>query len=1239
MGHRTHGTQRRTPRERLSQVRRTRQPLVIEPLERRTLLTVNAPDHVFAHFDGVLTTPADTRTIPITIAAEDFTLADGKAVLGFHTRTMANSTLDPKAVWIQRADGQVVQPLLRFDDRAGQTQSLMIAELPPGNYMVTVGGERGTAGAFQLDVSLVGDLDGNRSVDLTDGYLVRDAFGSTIGESRYRIEADANLDDRITSLDYAIWRRNLGVSTQVDPLNLGMEIVPEPGRLADGTLVAEVAEIGVVGQTLAGITVSLDIDGDGQFDEGQATADSTGHYTLAATLSPGANTLSVRASDRFGQQQTVAIQITLAESADTEPPMITAALAHDTSPGGGINTDGITSDPTVTGVVSDASAIAHLRAEIDPPSTASPLDVTTILQSEGTFTLDQALLEQVHDGPLLDGAYVLHIWAEDEHGNLSDPFDLTFTLDTSAPDIVFDNLPALTNTNVVVTGRVTDTTSDVALLEAQVDSGPFVAVSPSAAGPFQFDTTLPLDGSADGDHTIRLRATDLAGNVATSPEAAFLLDTTIPPDPATVAPPLDRTVATTIAASSEFLYTGSNPIQVGVAPDTINPIRAARLRGRVLTRDGEPLPGVTVTVLDHPEFGHTRTRLDGRFDLVVNGGGQLTLSYAKDGLLPAQRQLDVPWQDYAYLPDVVLISLDEQVTTIDLDAATSFQVARGSEVTDNDGTRQATLLFPAGTQAQMVMPDGSTQKLTSLNVRATEYTVGGRGPNAMPAELPPSSAYTYAVELSADEALAAGATSVTFSQPVLFYLENFIGFPVDPAKGGVVPTGYYDRQQGLWIPSESGRVVEIVSITGGLADLDLTGDGLATADDAPVLVQLGIDDAERQRLASLYEPGQSLWRVPIPHFSALDHNWGFGPPDDAEYPDLPEPIADHPVDDPNEECGCIIEAENQILGEAVAVVGTPYSLNYRSDRVSGYTAANTLTIPLSGPTVPPSLARIDLEIEVAGREFKEFFSSKDGSLANKTATFTWDGIDSDGRMPQGQQPVTVRIGYVYGGVYGASGEFGSVTSFVKGSSGGGGGGGGGTSVPVVDPYSRISGNREAFEIVFWQEHRTTLGTWNSLALGLGGWSLDVHHSYDPIGRILQQGDGTRRSTEALSPAITTVIGGLHLPVAVAVGPDGSLYFEGRGNGRVGRVDPDGVITTVAGGGNRTEDGIPATQARIRAPHGLAVGPDGSLYIADWTDYRIRRVSPDGIITTVAGTGTYGFSGDGGPATQARDHTP
>jgi sugar lactone lactonase YvrE len=113
------------------------------------------------------------------------------------------------------------------------------------------------------------------------------------------------------------------------------------------------------------------------------------------------------------------------------------------------------------------------------------------------------------------------------------------------------------------------------------------------------------------------------------------------------------------------------------------------------------------------------------------------------------------------------------------------------------------------------------------------------------------------------------------------------------------------------------------------------------------------------------------------------------------------------------------------------------------------------------------------------------------------------------------------------------------------------------------------------------------------------------------------------------------------PSGAAIGPDGSLYVADYTNHRIRRVGPDGIITTVAGSGTAgfSGDGGSALQARFNGPYGVALGPDGSLYIADMWNHRIRRVQPDGIITTVAGTTTPGFSGDGGRATLARLYGP
>ncbi|MDG4555808.1 MAG: hypothetical protein P9F19_00210 [Candidatus Contendobacter sp.] len=353
------------------------------------------------------------------------------------------------------------------------------------------------------------------------------------------------------------------------------------------------------------------------------------------------------------------------------------------------------------------------------------------------------------------------------------------------------------------------------------------------------------------------------------------------------------------------------------------------------------------------------------------------------------------------------------------------------------------------------------------------------------------------------------------------------------------------------------------------------------------------------------------------------------------------------------------------------MAGTGLALHYRSNRVLGRRSSYTVVIHLSGNRVPASLKRIEYVIGIAGL----LRTGTVPAQPNQQMRFPWSGRDAYGRQLIGGQPASVTVKYVYDGVYyGWEATFGVRNFGLPG------------DVVISRDWARQEITLTRRYTIPLSALTPTVGLTDLRRGGLGGWTLDLHQVHDPVGQVLYQGDGKQRKPEPSLGATTasflgrvvTAFAGtgaagfagdggpatqaqLNVPTAVAVAPDGGVLIADAGNHRIRRVDPGGRIATVAGTGEDgfAGDGGPATQAQLHSPTAVAVAPDGGILIADTGNRVIRRIGPDGRITTVAGfywdggagiapaqrasggatTTALGLDGDGGPATQARLSSP
>ena len=655
-------------------------------------------------------------------------------------------------------------------------------------------------------------------------------------------------------------------------------------------------------------------------------------------------------------------------------------------------------------------------------------------------------------------------------------------------------------------------------------------------------------------------------------------------------------------------------IPVDATIDDYDPRRFALMTGVVRDIADAGLPYVAVTVLDHPEYGTAFTDGQGRYAIPVEGGGRLTLAFDKDSYIPCQRSGEVPWNDILVIDDLQMITEDPVATTMVLDGDPDTVVShRASVISDADGQRSSTLVFAGDTGVIAVDENGNDiVALRTVTVRATEFTT----PRSMPAVLPPTSAFTYCAEMQVD-----GVARVRFEKPVISWVDNFLGFDV----GEVVPVGYYDHQAAKWVPENNGVVVRLLDTdSDGVVDaLDDDGDGIA--DD---LDNDGSFDDEVAGLsdADAYPPESTFWRIALDHFSTVDYNY---PAAGAIAPDSSIDLSVN-AQEKDEICyvtGSYVECKSQNFHEEIPVPGTPFHLHYSSDRTVGY--HTVFNVQASGATVPDTLKEILVEARVAGKTYTQSLAG----LPNRTSEIVWDGLDFRGQPVTGPIDARVSIGYVYDGFYASAGDY--PQSF----------GQPGTQLTTV-PARREVVWWKNFDMPLNRKQGTLAEGWTlshhhqvsavNPATLIKGNGFSASRRVDIVEPFA--GGGTGGDAWLDGPAIDAY---LPAPFDTVCDGAGNTFVSDRAANRVYKIDADGIISAVAGDGTQgySGDGEAALSAQLNWPCGLAIGSDGSLYIADSENHCVRKVDPEGMITTIAGTGVEGDSGDGGLAINAELTTP
>ena len=550
---------------------------------------------------------------------------------------------------------------------------------------------------------------------------------------------------------------DLTIDTQAPAVTLTLDPATDSEPVGDNQTTFEL--VNLLGTTEPGLPVALYHSSDLTTSIAASTADGTGDFGFAnITLILGDNPFTVITTDQAGNQSSANRTIARV-AADLQAPVIAAQLVNDTGRADLADsyTDSITSDPTIAGTITDNNAITRVLLAIDDSAPLTDITGNPALQVDGSFAFDLSFFETLLGGPMTDGDYTLRMQAQDEFGNSSAVFTLSFTLDTTAPVVAMPDLDAASDSGVSDTDNLTNNTTPTihadteadALVSSSIDG---IAVGQTTTGPLYRFTPGPLN---HGDHTASATAQDRAGNIGASDPLDLTIDTQAPAvtltlDPATDSEPvgdnqttfeLVNLLGTTEPGLPVALYHTSD-LNTPIAASTADGTGAFSFAGIALILGDNPFIAIaTDQTGNQGQADRTVVRAQQGSQIVLIEGSNFEVTHEHPFTVPGEAahlsftyDLDFDTSDN-FINDAFEVALLDangntlvHVITNHRDAAfniTEGQTAQlGANTQQNAQTVQIDLThIPAGTEATLVFRLVNNDTDMTSTVTLTDITV------------------------------------------------------------------------------------------------------------------------------------------------------------------------------------------------------------------------------------------------------------------------------------------------------------------------------------------------------------------------------------------------------------------------------------------------------------------------------------------------------------------------------------